>query len=261
MGTAAMQGELWSAKATDWADAQEGTVRPVFEAVIAKLDVKKGAAVLDVGCGAGMFCELAAARGARVSGFDAAPALIAIAKARVPGGDFRTGDMEELPLVDDSFDLVTGFNSFQYAGNPVAALHEAKRVARASGAVVAMVWGRQEDCEAAVYLKAVGSLLPPPPPGAPGPFALSQDGALESLMQEAGLRPQGTFDIDTPWEYPNLPTALRGMLSAGPAIRAIRHSGEAAVADAVTAAIAPFRTASGSYLLNNKCRYAVAAVH
>ncbi|MEP7247918.1 MAG: class I SAM-dependent methyltransferase, partial [Gammaproteobacteria bacterium] len=226
MGTAAMQGALWSAKATDWADAQEQTVRPVFEAVIAELGVKQGTALLDVGCGAGMFCELAAARGACVSGFDAAEAFIAIARARVPGADFRVGDMEDLPFRDDSFDLVTGFNSFQYAANPVAALREAKRVARVGGTVVAMVWGRQEDCEAAVYLKAVGSLLPPPPPGAPGPFALSQDGALESLMKEAGLNPKGAFDVNTPWQYPNLETALRGMLSAGPAVRAIRHSGE-----------------------------------
>jgi hypothetical protein len=43
--------------------------------------------------------------------------------------------------------------------------------------------GPPEDCEAAAYLGALGALLPPPPPGAPGPFALSQPGALASFAR------------------------------------------------------------------------------
>jgi hypothetical protein len=53
--------------------------------------------------------------------------------------------------------------------------------------VVAVVWGRQEDCESAAYVAALASFLPPPPPGARGPFALSADGALEELLRSAGL--------------------------------------------------------------------------
>jgi ubiquinone/menaquinone biosynthesis C-methylase UbiE len=45
--------------------------------------------------------------------------------------------MEELPFADGTFDVVTGFNSFQYASSPVAAVKEAKRVARKGGYVVA----------------------------------------------------------------------------------------------------------------------------
>jgi SAM-dependent methyltransferase len=258
MGTASAQGELWGTRASDWADVQEATFRPAYEAVLGAAGIGSGTALLDVGCGAGMFCELAAAKGARVSGLDAAAPLVAIAKARVPGGDFKVGEMEELIFQDGSFDVVTGFNSFQYAASPVSALREARRIARKGGVVIVMLWGRQEDCQAAVYIKALGSQLPPPPPGAPGPFALSQDGALEALAKEAGLAPKALHDVDTPWEYPDLETALRGMLSAGPAIRAMRHSGEQPVKEAVTQAIAPFRTPSGSYRLRNKSRYLLA---
>jgi SAM-dependent methyltransferase len=253
-----MQGELWGARASDWAEAQESTARPVYEAVIDAMRLGPGMRVLDVGCGSGLFCQMAAARGAEVAGFDAAAPLVAIAKARVPGADFRTGEMEQLPFEAESYDLVTGFNSFQYAASPLAALREAGRVARRSGTVVIMVWGRQEDCQAAAYLKAVGSMLPPPPPGAPGPFALSQDGALEKLIADAGLTPRQASDVDTPWHYADLAGALRGMLSAGPAIRAIRHSGENRVTEALTVAIAPFRTETGSYVLRNKARYVMA---
>ena len=98
---------------------QEPTARSLFDAILEATGVGPGTAMLDVGCGAGLMCQLAAARGASVSGFDAAEPMIAVARSRVPGGDFRIGDMESLPFADNSFDIVTGVNSFQYAANPV----------------------------------------------------------------------------------------------------------------------------------------------
>ncbi len=73
---------------------------------------------LDVGCGSGLAAQIAARRGAEVSGIDAADALLEIARARTPKGTFERGDLESLPFADKTFDVVTGFNSFQYAGNP-----------------------------------------------------------------------------------------------------------------------------------------------
>jgi ubiquinone/menaquinone biosynthesis C-methylase UbiE len=57
-----------------------------------------------------MAVQIAAARGAQVSGVDAAETLLAIARRRTPGGDLRLGILEELPFDDHSFDVVTGFN-------------------------------------------------------------------------------------------------------------------------------------------------------
>jgi hypothetical protein len=101
-------------------------------------------------------------------------------------------------------------------------------------------------------------LLPPPPPGTSGPFALSADGELEALVIQAGLTPGAVEEIGCPWEYPNEPTALRGLLSSGPAIRAIQQVGEETVRAAVVKAIAPFKTTAGGYLLRNKYRYMIA---
>ena len=98
--TADINGRLWGARASDWANIQEGTVRPVYEAVLERTHVKSGTRYLDVGCGAGMAAQIAAARGAQVSGIDAAEALLDIARLRTPGGDFRLGDLEELPFED-----------------------------------------------------------------------------------------------------------------------------------------------------------------
>ena len=244
--TADEHGRLWGARARDWADYQEATVRPVFEAVLERTRVGQGTRYLDVGCGSGMVAELAAARGAAVTGVDAAEAMLAIARARVPGGDFRTADLEALPFADESFDVVTGFNSWQYAGNPVAALREAGRVTKRGGLVVIMTFGNPAGMGAAALVTALKSLLPAPSPGAPGPFALSEEGALRNFAESAGLTPVDSFEVDSPWLYPSEAAALRGLRSTGNSIRAIERVGEAAVTDAYVKALAPFRKPDGS---------------
>lgn len=258
MGTANVQSQLWGERARDWAEVQEGTVIPLYQAILDESKAGAATAHLDIGCGAGMFCQMAAQRGAQVSGLDATEPLLHFARQRVPNGDFRAGEMEELPYGDNQFDLVTAVNAFQYAENRVNAVKEACRVVRTGALVVMAVWGKAEDCEAGAYLAAVGSLLPPLPPGVPGPWALSQNGALEALATKAGLTPTRVLEIDCPWVYHDEATALRGLLSAGPAMRAIQNAGEPAVRDAVAKAIAPFKTASGGYEMQNKFRYLTA---
>jgi len=128
--TAAVQGDLWSARAQDWADVQELTQRPLYTSILQEVMQGPHTNLLDVGCGSGLFTAMAAAA-SRVSGIDAAGALLAIAKRRTPQAEFRVGDMEALPYDSRTFDLVTGINSFQFAANPVNALAEARRVGQA----------------------------------------------------------------------------------------------------------------------------------
>lgn len=221
-------------------------MRPVFEAVLERTRVGPGTRVLDAGCGAGMAAEIAAARGAEVSGVDAAEAMLSIARSRVPAGDFRQGDLEDLPFSDASFDVVTGFNSFQYAADPAAALREAGRVAKRHGFVVIMTFGDPDGMGAAALVTTLKPLLPPPPPDAPGPFALSNEAALRRFATDAGLEPVELFDVDSPWIYADEAAALRGLTSTGNAIRAMEHSGEDVVTEACAKAIAAYRQPDGS---------------
>jgi ubiquinone/menaquinone biosynthesis C-methylase UbiE len=80
--------------------------------------------LLDVGCGAGRFLQLAVERGASVAGIDATEPFIELARERVPDADLLVGEMEELPYPDEFFDVVTGFNAFQFAADPANALRE-----------------------------------------------------------------------------------------------------------------------------------------
>jgi SAM-dependent methyltransferase len=260
MGTAQVQGSLWGARARDFAEILEGFALPLYEAVFDAAGVEAGTKLLDVGCGPGLAAQLAARRGAHVAGLDAAEASLEIARERTPEGEFRTGEMENLPWPDNTVDVVTGFNAFQYAADVMNALREARRVARPGGRVAMAVRGRPEDCDIAVITAGLSKFLPPPPPGAPSPFALSAPGRVEALLQQAGLAPLSSGEVDCPLEFLNLETAVRGHMSSGQAAAAIRQVGAEPVQRAIAESLAPFRTSEGSYRLCNRYRYVIAAV-
>jgi ubiquinone/menaquinone biosynthesis C-methylase UbiE len=95
--------------------------------------------VLDIACGSGYAAAAAARRGAQWAGLDASEALIAIARARTPGADFRVGDMLALPFGDAVFDAATSFNGIWKGCED--ALAEAHRVVRPGSMVGLSFWG------------------------------------------------------------------------------------------------------------------------
>ena len=259
-GSATVQGDLWSERADDWATVHEHRQSALHRAGLDQLAIGPGISLLDAGCGSGTVLRMAADRGADVTGIDASPGLVAHARRRVPGSRIEIGDIQFLPFEDASFDVVTGFNSFQYAADPSAALREARRVLRDGGRLLMAIWGPAEQCEGAAVLGAVVALLPPPPPGAPGPFALAEEGALAALLSEAGFETLVVADVATPLEYEDEATYLRGFGAAGPCVMAARLVGRERFDETILAAAAPFRLDDGSYRLDNVFRFAVACV-
>lgn len=71
-----------------------------------------GGMVLDAGCGAGdPIAEYIGSLGHRVTGVDAARAMIDLARKNFPGGDWRQADLRHLDL-GETFDGVVGWDSF-----------------------------------------------------------------------------------------------------------------------------------------------------
>ncbi|MBB5791594.1 methyltransferase domain-containing protein [Jiangella mangrovi] len=110
-----------------------------------------GTDVLDVGCGPGTITVEMAGLVApgRVVGLDASAEVIATARAAADAvtAEFRTGDATALPFDDDSFGVVHAHQLLQHVADPVAVLHEMRRVARPGGLVAArdsdyagMIW-------------------------------------------------------------------------------------------------------------------------
>ena len=89
--------------------------------------------------------------------------------------------------------------------------------------------------------------MPPPPPGTPGPFALSDEAALRGFAASGGLKPGEIFDVPCAFMYPDLATGLRALKSSGDALKTVEIAGEAAVDAAHEKALAPFRQKDGGY--------------
>lgn len=237
----------WGARARDWAEIEDEGSRDLFEVVLDRLAVGPGQSYLDVGCGSGLACQLAASRGAAVSGLDASPGLLQIARERVPEADFRHGDMASLPFDSETFDRVSFVNTLFFASDRVAALRESRRVLRPGGRVAAIMWTSPDRIESMAFLSALGPLLPPLPE-----LALFADrDELGKLAADAGFTDPEVTEVPWVWDYPDLETATRGWLSVGLTTLAIAASGEAAVRSAITDALAPFRRDDGGYRLEN----------
>ncbi|MDS0136741.1 MULTISPECIES: methyltransferase domain-containing protein [unclassified Amycolatopsis] len=95
-----------------------------------------GDVVVDVGCGGGRAVGELAARGVRAIGVDADPAMISVAAARWPDGEFHVADATALPLDDGA---VTGYRAdkvLHVLPDPALAVAEARRVLAPGGRAV-----------------------------------------------------------------------------------------------------------------------------
>jgi ubiquinone/menaquinone biosynthesis C-methylase UbiE len=100
---------------------------------LAPLDGKR---VLDIGCGPGNLAKALLKLGARVTGIDPAPEMVALARAAVPDATFLVAPGEDLPFEAGAFDAAIFLNSLHHVPETVMipALEDAARVA--TGAVV-----------------------------------------------------------------------------------------------------------------------------
>jgi SAM-dependent methyltransferase len=256
-GSAERWGPLWGARAADWGATEEQQL-PTYEEAIRRVGIEAGQRVLDVGCGTGVFLRAAADRGAEAFGLDASDSLLELARERVPEADLRLGEMQALPYGDDRFDLVTGFNSFFFAADMVAALREAGRVAKPGAPVVIQVWGAPERCELEAMKEVVRPFMPAPPPDAPQPPPLWRAGALEEIARAAGLEPERAFDTAWAFEYPDDDALGSAMLAPAGIAELVGSEREVEVRAAIVRALTPYRRRDGSYRLANQWHYLVA---
>jgi arsenite methyltransferase len=108
---------------------------------LAIADLQPGEVVLDLGSGGGIDCFLAARKvgpQGRVIGLDMTPDMIKLARRNakamgVTNVDFRYGEMEEIPLADESVDAILSNCVINLSPDKDAVFHEAYRVLRPGG--------------------------------------------------------------------------------------------------------------------------------
>jgi ubiquinone/menaquinone biosynthesis C-methylase UbiE len=92
-------------------------------------ELRAGDRALDLGCGAGAFTAILAARCASAVGVDVAEAALRQARQAHPGLDFRLAPLDgDLPLEDSSFDVVWASEVIEHVSDTARWLSEVRRV-------------------------------------------------------------------------------------------------------------------------------------
>ncbi len=91
---------------------------------------------LDAACGTGRHAATLAGLGHRVVGVDTTGAMLAVAREKVPAADFRHGRLEQLPVEDETIDLITCALALTHVERLEPVMREFARVLRPGGQVI-----------------------------------------------------------------------------------------------------------------------------
>ena len=91
----------------------------------------KHESVLDIGCGSGNHLLYASKLGLDITGIDASPYMITLARNRLGNGcELKKAYAEDIPYEDNQFDIVFLINTLEFLDDPLPVLEEAGRVAK-----------------------------------------------------------------------------------------------------------------------------------
>jgi SAM-dependent methyltransferase len=161
--------------------------------------------------------------------------------------------MQSLPYEDDSFDLVTGFTSFFFADDMVAALRDAGRVARPGAPIAIQAFGRPEHCDLEHVKAAVMAFRP----AEQAEEDYWRPGIVEELAAAAGLTLDSAFDSTWAYTYPNDAALGDAMLAAGGAAL-VAGDREPELRANIVEALAHCRQSDGSYRVSNEWHTVIA---
>ncbi len=266
----------WSAAAEGWRrwwSTLERGAQPVSDRLVERAGLGPGHKVLDVATGIGEPAVTAARRvrpGGRVVALDLAPGMLAIARERAAALglshiEFYEGDAESLELRERDFDAALSRWGLMFLPDLPKALRGIGERLKPGGRLAAAVWGPPEEVPMlSIAMRSLREVLdlPPPPPEMPGPFRLADPRELARTLEDAGfanvtIEPLTiAFEFDSPEAYvrfqQEVSTPVRTVVEEQPPDR------QAAVWEAMKAALGPYTTPEGRVRLPNVTLCAVA---
>jgi SAM-dependent methyltransferase len=202
--------DCWTTMAPEW-----DRLRPDVEEMKPDLTARllngvrplAGQRVLELGAGTGeLALRLAAAAGpdGSVLASDIADGMVEVLRRHLAGHttiEVDRIDANDIPLPDDSVDVVVFRMGLMLIPVPEVALHEIHRVLRPGGRVGIAVWG---TAPANPWMTSVGMaammhglVQGGPPVGPGGPFSLADHDELAALVRNAGFTDISVSSVDS----------------------------------------------------------------
>ncbi|WP_437673992.1 class I SAM-dependent methyltransferase [Sorangium sp. So ce131] len=202
---------------------------PFFERFAAEAlrlaGVGAGARVLDVAAGPGTL-SLLAAREARVSAVDFAPAMVERLRERAARAglavDARVGDGMALPFEDGSFDAAFSMFGLIFFPDRGRGFRELFRMLRPGGRAVVGSWVPMERMPVLAELSSFLRAELPDLPFGDGKAPLGDAGEFRAEMEAAGFRDVSVREVELAQESPSTEELWRSMCRSNAVIVLLR---------------------------------------
>jgi SAM-dependent methyltransferase len=181
----------WEHQSSTYDDFFGRITRRFVDPLLDAAKVGVGSRVVDVATGPGYAAGRAAERGASVVGVDVVLAMVALARQRHPGVDFRRADAEALPFEDGCFDAAVSNFMIPHLGRPEQVVRELARVLGDGGTLALTTWDLPDRMRLlGVFLDAFADAGATPPdaiPAGPPFFRFAVDEEFAALLTGNGL--------------------------------------------------------------------------
>jgi SAM-dependent methyltransferase len=119
----------------------------------------RGATLLDLGCGTGLFMRRYGETGGNAVGLDISRGMIENARGRCNGFEFCMGTAEVLPFRDDTFDAISCLLAFSYLMQPSRMMAEAFRILKPGGRIAVCTLSRNMLTSLVPAIYRLGELI------------------------------------------------------------------------------------------------------
>jgi SAM-dependent methyltransferase len=255
--------EAWQQAATGWERERDilwRATRGLSEWMVDHASPRPGETVLELAAGVGDTGYLAAERigsEGRLISTDRAPGMLDAARRRgaelgVTNAEWRDLDAERMDIADESIDVVLCRWGYMLMADPVAAMHETRRVLRPRGRLAFAVWGDPEFNAGPTLIPEVlieQGHLPPGESSGPGMFALSDPADVRALVESASLRLTDMAEVPVDFRYADADEFWRVHTGLSTIVtRTLRRLGEGEIEQARAATaerLEPYATGAG----------------